>query len=232
MKKVKKYVLIILMISFMGCTSVMAISNKNISHESSQIVPEIISNKKVNLEAKLFDNKGNTSDNEESFCVDSSAIWQYIGYFLLIIKIVIPILIVILGMVDFGKAVTSNDDKALPKAAISLGKRLVMGIAIFFIPTIISYIFSLIASASPQIIAITPCQKCLFNPTSSECTDYIEEAEKNRKNRKPKFIGNNLRENNKTEDGIVMPKDGLIAYNDYLQIQLNKNQEKTSRDKL
>ena len=166
--------------------------------KQDEVFNEIVSNAvpdkdKIYSKIKLIDKvKENSapSDDEKSFCLDSSAIWQYIGYFLLVVKIIIPILIIILGMIDFGKAVTSNDDEAISKAGVSVAKRLIVGVAIFFVPSIISLIFSLITSAAPQIAVITPCEKCLLKPTGEECKLYKEKAEYNRKHREDHFIDN------------------------------------------
>ena len=51
--------------------------------------------------------------NVDNFCAETSNIWRTVGYFLLVFKIVIPIILIILGMVDLGKAVISSDDKII-----------------------------------------------------------------------------------------------------------------------
>lgn len=78
------------------------------------------------------------------FCAQTANIWKIIGYVVLIIKIVIPLLLIVMGMVDLGKAVVSSDEKAIKSATGSLIRRFVAAIAIFFIPTIVSAIFSII----------------------------------------------------------------------------------------
>jgi len=56
------------------------------------------------------------------------------------IRIIVPILIIVLGMVDFGKAVLSDDDKALGKATSNLIKRLIIAVFIFFVPILLTYL--------------------------------------------------------------------------------------------
>ena len=72
-----------------------------------------------------------------NFCYKTASIWQVVGYISFILKIVIPLIIIILGIVNLAKAVTSNDDKAVSKAAGTLIKKIVIGVVIFFIPTIV-----------------------------------------------------------------------------------------------
>ena len=49
------------------------------------------------------------------FCVQSSAIWQLFGYILLALKIIIPVVIIVFGTIDFAKAII--DDKVVQDAA-------------------------------------------------------------------------------------------------------------------
>ena len=66
------------------------------------------------------------------FCQDSAEIWKLIGQVINIFKIVIPIIIVLLAMVDLGKAVMAGEEKEIKTAQKMLIKRLVYGVVIFF----------------------------------------------------------------------------------------------------
>lgn len=56
------------------------------------------------------------------------------------IKIGVPILLILLGSLDFGKAVISDDPKTFSKAGSNFIKRMIAAIAIFFAPFIIMYL--------------------------------------------------------------------------------------------
>ena len=71
------------------------------------------------------------------FCGEMSGLLKFVGYVLWIFKVAIPILIVIFGIVDLGKAVTASKDDEIKKAMKQLGVRLAAGVLIFFIPTLI-----------------------------------------------------------------------------------------------
>ena len=60
------------------------------------------------------------------------------------VRIIAPILVIVLGMVDYAKAVISDDDKALSKANSNLAKRLIAAIALFFVPLLLTYLINLI----------------------------------------------------------------------------------------
>ena len=112
-----------------------------------------------------------------SFCYKTAIIWQVVGYVFLIAKIVIPIILIILGMVDLGKAVISSDDKAISKAAKSLLMRTITAIAIFFIPTIIKVAFEFVAGFNEDMKNDAQnCIDCLTSPNGSCDTSYEGEV--------------------------------------------------------
>ncbi len=112
-----------------------------------------------------------------SFCYKTAIIWQVVGYVFLIAKIVIPIILIILGMVDLGKAVISSDDKAISKAAKSLLMRTIAAIAIFFIPTIIKVAFEFVAGFNEDMKNDAQnCIDCLTSPNGSCDTSYEGEV--------------------------------------------------------
>lgn len=62
-----------------------------------------------------------------------------------IFQIGIPILLILFGSIDLGKAVISSDDKAIKESTSKLIKRCVAAIAIFFVVTIVTLITNLVA---------------------------------------------------------------------------------------
>ena len=100
-------------------------------------------------------------------------VFQVIGYILFILKILIPILIIVLGMIDFGKSAISSDDKAMQKSAMSLVKRIIIGIAIFFVPLLVKIIFNMIGQFSSEMKKdYINCVNCLTSPYKNCDTSY------------------------------------------------------------
>ena len=77
----------------------------------------------------------------DGFCVNTANIWQVVGYILLVVKIVIPILLIVWGMLDLGKAVVAAKDDEIKKSFKSLIMRCIAGVCIFFLPAFIDLIF-------------------------------------------------------------------------------------------
>ena len=66
-------------------------------------------------------------------------------------------------MIDLGKAVVGSKDDEIKKAAKSLGMRVLAGIVIFFVPTIVGFAFSL-ADGFNADVDYSVCQACITNP--------------------------------------------------------------------
>ena len=113
------------------------------------------------------------------FCHETVVLWQFLGIVLLVLKIVIPLILIILGMVDLGKAVIASKDDAVSKSAKQLLMRLIAAIVIFFIPTIISAVFGLIGSFNEEVRDdYEICRTCIEHPNRSadvtgSCKSYM-----------------------------------------------------------
>lgn len=59
------------------------------------------------------------------------------------VRILVPILIIVLGLTDFGRAILSSKEEEMKKAQATFIKRLIIGVAIFLLPTLINLIIDL-----------------------------------------------------------------------------------------
>ena len=118
---------------------------------------------------------------------------RIIGIIIAIIKVVIPLLIIIFGMIDFGKAVISSDEKEINKSTTRLIKRIIVGISIYFIPTIILTLFDVLEiSEIHNSDNFYKCTTCLLDTNTCE----VEQ------NNSSENIENNEGTNNNEIDGI------------------------------
>ncbi len=117
------------------------------------------------------DNSNNNNDDRTSsyddvtfanFCLQKKVIntMKFLGYGLYIVKILVPILLIIFGAIDFGKAMLSSNQDAIQKAAKSLIIKVITGIVIFLIPTIINFVFRL---AGNDESSFNRCRVCIFD---------------------------------------------------------------------
>lgn len=60
-----------------------------------------------------------------------------------IIKIAVPILLIVFGMIDFGKGIFSMDENEMKKSQSKFMKRIIVAVAFFMIPTFIGVILNI-----------------------------------------------------------------------------------------
>lgn len=109
------------------------------------------------------------------FCREAAGILQVIGWIVTIFKIAIPLIIIVLGMFDFGKAVVSGKDEDIKEQAKKIGLRIFAGIIIFFVPTIVMAIFNLAigeekyAEGDKGDVNFKVCEACILKPWTADC---------------------------------------------------------------
>ena len=108
-----------------------------------------------------------------SFCKEAAPLLQFVGYLVLIFKIAIPVVIIVMGMMDFGKAVISEKDEDIKKQAIKLGRRALAGVVIFFIPTFVQWLFYTAGLVSGASGKNSVCVKCVLDVSSQKCTEAV-----------------------------------------------------------
>jgi len=101
---------------------------------------------------------------EAGFCAKTAVVFQFIGRIVTIFKIVIPVILIVLGIIALGKAVLASDDKEIKTAVNSLIKKFIAAVCIFFIPSIISAMFTLVSGNNEVENDYMVCVRCITNP--------------------------------------------------------------------
>lgn len=82
------------------------------------------------------------------------------------IKILVPLILIVMGIIDFLKAVISADEKTMNHSPISFIKRLIAAILVFFVISIVQFLFNLI----PINTSVMGCFRC-FISSEEYCTE-------------------------------------------------------------
>ncbi len=90
-----------------------------------------------------------------------------VSMIVLIIKIVVPILLIIFGMLDLAKAVMAQKEDEIKKGQQTFIKRLIAAVIVFFVITIVQMIISFVSNDNDSIAS---CFKCFVNGDASACT--------------------------------------------------------------
>ena len=94
---------------------------------------------------------------------------RFIGYLLMIARVAIPLIIIVMATIDLFKSVIDKDEKSLSKQVKIIIMRIVAGVFVFFLPTIVYALFNL--SAELKIVEeerFKGCATCLLKP--KECS--------------------------------------------------------------
>ena len=100
-----------------------------------------------------------------NFCSETIAIWQVVGKVLLVVKIVIPLLVIIFGLIDIGKSVVASKPEEITKSFKSFLFRLGAAIAIFFVPSIVSFGIKLANGFDEVSTDYQICADCIASPS-------------------------------------------------------------------
>ena len=90
-------------------------------------------------------------------CSDLAPVIKFIKSILSIIQWGVPILLILMGSLDLGKAVLASDDKEIKGATSKLIKRAIAAIAIFFIPMLVNMLVGMVGTAGAKEGSFVSC---------------------------------------------------------------------------
>lgn len=158
--------------NFQGCSG---LSRSDCNHRSSKCEwtkKSGQSKKQCNTKDGVVtpETAGITSPTDINFCASTAKIWKIVGRVLLIFKIIVPVLLIILGVIDFSQAIISNKDDQVTKAAKKLFFRAISGVIIFFLPIIASLVTSLAFNFTSEETKADyeVCKTCVLKPGSCD----------------------------------------------------------------
>ena len=79
-----------------------------------------------------------------------------------IIKIAIPVLLIIFGMLDLGKAVVASKEDEIKKGQQTFVKRLIAAVLVFFVVLVVQIV---VKFASSKDSTVVNCMNCFINGT-------------------------------------------------------------------
>ena len=169
MRNIKKIIFFVCLL-LIGLSSVNAKEIQNNTILSSIANGSIILLKEEKKETSLIKTSNEMSKNvgkKSGGTIDMSICHQdgvqkalkFIGVLLLVAKILVPIILIVFGVMDFSKAMVASDADAISKATKSLLFRFLAGVIIFILPTIVNFVFSTIGKNKTNF---NQCRACVF----------------------------------------------------------------------
>ncbi|HBP13084.1 MAG TPA: hypothetical protein DD613_03360 [Firmicutes bacterium] len=92
-------------------------------------------------------------------CSDLSVVWTIFGYIIWGIKVVVPLLLIISGMITMAHAVMEKDEKKIKDAQKLLVQKIIAAVIVYLVIALTGVIVSLVASGDWQ-----SCANCAFHP--------------------------------------------------------------------
>ena len=92
--------------------------------------------------------------------------FRFFGYLLMIAKFIVPLIIIGFATIDLYKALVDKDEKSLNKKLRMVGIRILTGLIVFFMPTIVSAFLGLSEKTSVKNDEqYKICAECILKPT-------------------------------------------------------------------
>lgn len=73
-------------------------------------------------------------------------LWNVLGFLIKTIWYGVPVLLIVLGMVDLGKAVVASKEDEVKKATKAFGKRFLYAVGVFLVVWIVTIVLNLVAN--------------------------------------------------------------------------------------
>lgn len=96
-----------------------------------------------------------------SFCDELGPILRLVGIVVKAIQIGVPIILIVIGMIDFTKAVTAKDEGEIKKAQNALIKKAIAAALVFFVIFFVGLIMKIVGNNDYE-----KCLDCITDPFS------------------------------------------------------------------
>lgn len=101
---------------------------------------------------------------------------EIISYAVTALKIVTPVILIIMGMIQLIKAITSQNEDEIKKGQSGLIKKLIAAAMIFFVITIVQFVMGYVTISSNEKTSFSNCLSCFLNGTSQCNSVYYRDA--------------------------------------------------------
>lgn len=100
----------------------------------------------------------------DSMCTTLAPVWTIFGYVIWAIKIVVPLLLIVSGMITMAQAIMKKDEKDIKNAQNFLVKKLIAAVIVYLIITATGMVVNLVSKNANY----ETCAHCAFHPFDTE----------------------------------------------------------------
>lgn len=114
----------------------------------------------------------------DTFCHDLSPLLKFLGDVILFSKIALPIVLIIIGFFDMGKAVVAKKGEDVKKHLTMFFRRCVVCVSFYFVPLVTMILFRFVGEFNYIIeesgMDVDVCYGCLFKPNDELCLESLQ----------------------------------------------------------
>ena len=118
----------------------------------------------------LFLQSQDAANSGSDFCTAAMPILRIVGIVVFVIKVAVPIILIVVGMIELAKAVGEKDEKDIKAAQDRLVKRAIAAILVFLVITIVGILFKVLGQEQYR-----QCMTCVTSPFSGDCKSAVLE---------------------------------------------------------
>lgn len=115
----------------------------------------------------LFDTVGSASD----LCDAMAPGLRIVGIVVLGIRIAVPIILIVVGMLDLAKAVTEKSEDNIKKAQQGLIKKAIAAGLVFLVTFLVDVVMLVVGTGDYK-----ECKPCITSPFGPDCKQLVEDA--------------------------------------------------------
>lgn len=119
----------------------------------------------IEILAKVATNSEYTCGQIDNF-VFSGMFPYVVSTVVMLIKIIVPILLIIFGMLDLAKAVIASKEDEIKKAQMTFVKRLIAAVIVFFVVSLVQMVVRFVAGNDES--SVMGCFNCFVNGNVSD----------------------------------------------------------------
>ncbi len=117
----------------------------------------------------LLSEYGDTTD----LCDDLAPALRIVGVVYKGVQIIVPIILIIVGMLDFAKAVTEKNEDKIKEAQKKLISKAVAAVCVFLVTVIVGVLMRIVGNNDYK-----DCMSCITSPFKDTCKNAVEQANK------------------------------------------------------
>ncbi len=110
-------------------------------------------------------------DGASEICSDMGPLLRLVGIVVWGIKVIVPIILIVIGMIDLAKSVSEKNDDKIKEAQNRLIKRAIAAVLVFLVVTFVGLLMGLIGASDYE-----ECMTCINHPFSCKNVENVNSA--------------------------------------------------------